>query len=111
MAGNEGDILTEERRPRDPSSMLSGRRAATPCGGTTGPRRHAAGEPVVAPRRHEYACLHPRLGRIGDILCPGLLENLLGVGPLGAVFRVYGNQYVAFLNFPLVAFGLVFRNA
>jgi hypothetical protein len=72
--------------------------------------RHAAGEPIVAPQRHGHGCLYACLGRIGDILCPGLLKNLLGAGPLSAIVRMHGNQHVAFLNFPLVALGLIFRN-
>jgi hypothetical protein len=65
----------------------------------------------VAPRQHGHECLNSHFGRIDDILCPGLLKNLLGAGPLRAIVRMRGNQDVAFRDFPLVALGLIFRNA
>jgi hypothetical protein len=65
----------------------------------------------VAPRQHGHECLHSHFVRIGDILCLGLLKNLLGAGPLRAIVRMHGNQDVAFRDFPLIALGLIFRNA
>jgi len=54
--------------------------------------------------------LHPCLFCVGNILGPSLLKDLLGTVPLGTIFRMDGNQQVAFLDFTLVPLGLIFRN-
>jgi hypothetical protein len=56
-----------------------------------------AGEPVAIPRPHGHVYLHPRLGRIGDIFCPDLLKNLFGTSSLSTIFRMHGDENVAFL--------------
>jgi hypothetical protein len=76
---------------------------------------HAAGGPIAAPSPQLHGHihlhhLHPCLGRIGDILCPGLLKNFFGVSSLCTIV-LYGNENVALLNFALVALSFIFRNA
>jgi hypothetical protein len=73
--------------------------------------RHVTGEPAIAaPRWHGHEGLDSCLGRIGDILGPGSLQNILGAGALGPIVRVHGNQHMTFLDLPLIALGLIFRN-
>jgi len=85
------------------------------CGSMAGRRRPEPGAPDGVPGsgpralpRRGRAYLHRRLFRVGDILCPGLLKDRLGTVPLGTIFRMDGNQHVAFFDFPLVPLGLIF---
>src|SRR5581483_6896867 len=55
--------------------------------------------------------LYPCLLRVRDVLGPRPLKDGLGPMPLGTIVGMDGDQNVAFLDFPLVPLGLIFRNA